>query len=59
MHKDTTYAMQAAGEYGVPMPTLAAAREVYQMAITLGYGDQDFAAVGEAIRGRAEGDSPR
>jgi 3-hydroxyisobutyrate dehydrogenase len=59
MHKDATYAMQAAGEYGLPMPTLAAAREVYQLAIALGYGDQDFAAVGEAMNRRAEGDPPR
>jgi 3-hydroxyisobutyrate dehydrogenase len=50
MHKDTSYAMQAANEYGVPMPTLAAAREVYQAAKALGYGDKDFAAVAEAIQ---------
>jgi 3-hydroxyisobutyrate dehydrogenase len=50
MHKDATYAMRAANEYGVPMPTVAAAREVYQLAKGLGYGDQDFAAIFEAIR---------
>ena len=50
MHKDATYALRAADEYGVPMPTLAAAREVYQIAKRLGYGDQDFAAVVEALR---------
>jgi 3-hydroxyisobutyrate dehydrogenase len=50
MHKDTTYAMRAASEYGVPMPTVAAAREMYQLAKGLGYGDQDFAAIFEAIR---------
>jgi 3-hydroxyisobutyrate dehydrogenase len=50
MHKDATYALRAAAEFGVPMPTLAAAREVYQMAKGLGYGDQDFAAVFEAFR---------
>lgn len=50
MHKDTTYAMRAANEYGVPMPTVAAAREVYQLAKGLGYGDKDFAAIFEAIR---------
>jgi 3-hydroxyisobutyrate dehydrogenase len=50
MHKDATYALRAADEFGVPMPTLAAAREVYQLAKGLGYGDNDFAAVFEAIR---------
>ncbi|MEP7190306.1 MAG: NAD(P)-dependent oxidoreductase [Roseiflexaceae bacterium] len=50
MHKDTTYALRAADEFGVPMPTLAAAREVYQLAKGLGYGENDFAAVFEALR---------
>ena len=49
MHKDATYALRAADEFGVPMPTLAAAREVYQLAKGLGYGDQDFAAIFEAL----------
>jgi len=50
MHKDTTYALRAADEYGVPMPTLAAAREVYQIGKGLGLGDADFAAVFEVLR---------
>jgi 3-hydroxyisobutyrate dehydrogenase len=50
MHKDTTYALRAADEYGVPMPTLAAAREVYRIARNLGLDDADFAAVFEAVR---------
>jgi 3-hydroxyisobutyrate dehydrogenase len=50
MHKDTTYALRAADEFGVPMPTLAAARELYRMARNLGLGEQDFAAVAEALR---------
>jgi 3-hydroxyisobutyrate dehydrogenase len=50
MHKDATYALRAADEFGVPMPTLAAARELYQLAKRLGYGEQDFAAVVEALR---------
>jgi 3-hydroxyisobutyrate dehydrogenase len=50
MHKDATYAMRAADEFGVPMPTLAAARELYRMAHNLGLGEQDFAAVAEALR---------
>ena len=50
MHKDTTYALRAADELGVPMPTLAVAREIYRMARNLGLGDHDFAAVIEALR---------
>jgi 3-hydroxyisobutyrate dehydrogenase-like beta-hydroxyacid dehydrogenase len=50
MHKDATYALQAADELGAPMPTLASAREVYRLARNLGFGDADFAAVIEAVR---------
>jgi 3-hydroxyisobutyrate dehydrogenase len=50
MHKDATYALRAADEFGAPMPTLAAARELYRMARNLGLDDQDFAAVAEAVR---------
>ena len=52
MHKDTTYALRAADELGAPMPTLAAAREVYRIARNLGLDDADFAAVVEALRVR-------
>ncbi len=44
MHKDTTYALLAADEYGVPVPTLAAAREVYQLARNRGFDDADQAS---------------
>jgi 3-hydroxyisobutyrate dehydrogenase len=50
MHKDTTYALRAADAFGVPMPTLAAAREVYRLARNRGLDDADFAAVAEALR---------
>lgn len=50
MHKDTTYAMRAGDEFGTPLPTLAAAREVYRMARNLGLEDADFSAVIEALR---------
>jgi 3-hydroxyisobutyrate dehydrogenase len=50
MHKDATYALRAADEFGVPMPTLAAARELYRMASNQGLGDADFAAVFEVLR---------
>jgi 3-hydroxyisobutyrate dehydrogenase len=50
MHKDLGYALNAAVEEGVPMPTVAAARELYRFAIAHGHGDDDFAAVAEALR---------
>jgi 3-hydroxyisobutyrate dehydrogenase len=50
MHKDTTYALRAADEFGVPMPTVAVAHEVYRMARNLGLGEADFAAVIETLR---------
>jgi len=52
MYKDLTYALRAADELGVPVPLVAAAREVYKMAIQLGWGDLDIAAVSEVIRER-------
>ena len=52
MHKDLTYALRAADELGVPAPLIAAAREVYKMAIQLGLGDLDIAAVSDVIRER-------
>jgi 3-hydroxyisobutyrate dehydrogenase len=50
MHKDATYALRAADEHGVPMPTLATAREIYRIARNMGLDDADFAAVFEAVR---------
>ncbi len=50
MHKDATYALRVAEELDTPMPTLVAARALYQTAIGLGYGDNDFAAIYEAVR---------
>ena len=50
MHKDLTYALRAADELGVPMPMVAAARELFRMAMQQGKGDLDFAAVTEIVR---------
>jgi 3-hydroxyisobutyrate dehydrogenase-like beta-hydroxyacid dehydrogenase len=50
MHKDMTYALNAADVYGVPMPSLTVAREIYRMARNLGYDDADAAAVIEVLR---------
>ncbi len=53
MYKDLTYALRAADELGVPAPLVAVAREVYKLAIQLGLGDLDIAAISEAIRQQA------
>ncbi len=50
MHKDLGYALAAAVEEGEPMPTVAAARELYRFAMRHGHADEDFAAVAEALR---------
>lgn len=50
MHKDLTYALRAADELGVPTLLVAAAHEVYKMAVQLGLGDLDIAAVSEVLR---------
>jgi len=51
MHKDLTYALRAADELGVPMPIVAAARELYRLAMLQGKGDLDLGAVTEVVRG--------
>jgi 3-hydroxyisobutyrate dehydrogenase/2-hydroxy-3-oxopropionate reductase len=45
MHKDLELAMEAGFAQGVPMPTLAAVKEVYAAAKAQGKGDLDYAAV--------------
>jgi 3-hydroxyisobutyrate dehydrogenase len=50
MHKDLTYALRVADELGVPTVLVAAAREVYKMALQLDLGDADIAAIGEVLR---------
>lgn len=51
MHKDLTYALRAADELGVPMPMVAAARELFRMALQQGKGELDFSAATEVVRG--------
>jgi 3-hydroxyisobutyrate dehydrogenase len=51
MHKDLTYALRAADELGVPLPMVAAARELFRIAMLQGKSDLDFGAVTEIIRG--------
>jgi 3-hydroxyisobutyrate dehydrogenase-like beta-hydroxyacid dehydrogenase len=45
MHKDLELAMEAGFAHNVPMPTLAAVKEVYSAAKAQGKGDLDYAAV--------------
>ncbi len=50
MHKDMSYALDESVRCGVPLPSVAASREVYRLAIARGMGDLDFAGVGEALK---------
>lgn len=50
MHKDLSYALEEAVHQVVPLPTVAAARESYRLAMARGLGDADFSAVAEALR---------
>lgn len=50
MHKDLTYALEEAIQRNLPMPTVAAAREIYRLAMARGLSNEDFSAVAEAIR---------
>jgi 3-hydroxyisobutyrate dehydrogenase/2-hydroxy-3-oxopropionate reductase len=45
MHKDLELAAEAGYAQGVPMPVLAAVKEVYMAAKAQGKGDQDYAAI--------------
>jgi|HigsolmetaAR201D_1030396.scaffolds.fasta_scaffold26266_2 3-hydroxyisobutyrate dehydrogenase len=49
MLKDASYGLQVAESLGQSMPVLRAAREVYARAVERGFGDKDFAAVGEGV----------
>ncbi len=50
MLKDMTQSMSAAQELKLPMPIVAAAREVYLRGCQIGLGEVDFAAVTEVAR---------
>jgi 3-hydroxyisobutyrate dehydrogenase len=51
MHKDVSYALRLAEELGVPLPTAAAVRELYRMAMQRGLGELDSSAEAEVVRG--------
>ena len=53
MHKDQTLMLEEAAAYRVPMPALAAIREVYQAARAQGWGKEDIVASVKAIEAAA------
>jgi 3-hydroxyisobutyrate dehydrogenase len=54
MRKDISYVLRLGEELGVALPTSAAAREAYQLALNAGRGSQDFCAVAEVLRRRED-----
>jgi 3-hydroxyisobutyrate dehydrogenase-like beta-hydroxyacid dehydrogenase len=57
MHKDQGLMLDEAAQRGVPMPGLAAIREVFQSARARGWGKQDIVAIVKAIEAAA-GEDP-
>ena len=53
MHKDQTLMLEEASQQRVPMPGLAAIREVFQSARAKGWGKQDIIAIVKAIEAAA------
>lgn len=50
MHKDLTYALGEGVHHNVPMPTVAAAREMMRVAIAQGMGEQDVMVLRELFQ---------
>ena len=57
MHKDLSYALRLGEALEVPLPTVAAAREMYRMALQRGLGDLDASAEAEVVRGAQPGNT--
>ena len=53
MHKDQTLMLDEASRLAVPMPGLAAIREVFQAARAHGWGQEDIVAVVKAVEAAA------
>jgi 3-hydroxyisobutyrate dehydrogenase-like beta-hydroxyacid dehydrogenase len=51
--KDVELAREAAADNGVPLPTADLLRDQHLAAIAQGFGDKDWAALGEYIAQRA------
>jgi 3-hydroxyisobutyrate dehydrogenase/glyoxylate/succinic semialdehyde reductase len=52
LQKDLHLATLTAYEQGVPMPTVNLAKEIYQMAVQAGLGEEDYTAIFEFIKSR-------
>lgn len=50
MHKDLSYALRLGEALEIPLPTVAAAREMFRMGLQRGLGDLDCAAEAEVVR---------
>lgn len=59
MHKDLTYALRAADQLGISMPSTALAHELLRMAMQHGWSDLDFAVVAELVRDTTVPSTPR
>jgi 3-hydroxyisobutyrate dehydrogenase len=50
MHKDLSYGLAEAAQRNIPMPTVAAARELARMAMARGWSEQDYTVLYELLR---------
>ncbi|MFC7173193.1 NAD(P)-dependent oxidoreductase [Haloplanus litoreus] len=55
MYKDLSYAVEAAKEYGAPVPTTAVTHELYKSTIESGYGQEKNTAVIKVLENMAGG----
>jgi 3-hydroxyisobutyrate dehydrogenase-like beta-hydroxyacid dehydrogenase len=51
MHKDITLMLDSARESGIPVPLTAVTHQMFQAAITHGYGDEDICATIKVLEG--------
>ena len=54
MEKDLSYSLDEAGRKSASLKTVAAARDLFRDAIAKGYGEKDFSAVIEPLRGKRQ-----
>ncbi len=51
MHKDVGLALEAGKELGVPLPLTGVTQQMFQAAVSLGYGDDDFCSAIKVLEG--------
>ena len=54
MHKDLTYALAEGADHNIPLPTVAAARELMRVALAQGMGEQDVMVLRELLQPAAK-----